>query len=285
MRLLALDLDGTSLTPEGGLSPGLGSAVWEARERGVTVILATGRMVQSAARFHQSLGLEAGPMIALNGAVVVRLPEREIWLLTPVNEAAARILVTLAIGEGFVVQVYVHDELWVSEDSERVREYVHNNQVPVWVRGAAEMAQWPEAPIKILVQGEPAQLDRFRRVAGARLAGYPVRLFKSQADYLEMVDHAVGKGKALAQVARRLSIAQARVMAIGDNENDVDMLAWAGIGVAMGQSAPGIQRMADYVTGTVQGGGAAQAIRHFVLGEPSPTIVQGGKLRAPAGSP
>ncbi len=283
VRLVALDLDGTSLTPGGGLSPGLHPAVRAARERGVSVILATGRMVQSAARFQQSLDLEPGPMIACNGALVVRLPEREVWLSAPLDEAAAGILVDLALAEALVVQVYVGDELWVSEDSPRVREYVRNNHVPVCVRRAQEMVGWPQAPIKILVQGEPGKLDRFRRGAEPRLAGYPVRLFKSQADYLEMVDHRVGKGQALAQVAHRLGIPRSQVMAIGDNENDADMLAWAGIGVAMGQSPPAIQRAADYVTGPVQQGGAAQAIRHFVLGELSAAIGRGGKLRTPAG--
>lgn len=277
IRLVALDLDGTSLMANGALSPGLAAAVAEAERRGVRVLLATGRMIQSAEIFWRSLHLSPGPVIAYNGAAVFELPGGALWFRDPVDDRAARLVVERAAAAGILVQVYINKELWVSRDDARVRNYVRANHVAVSVRSGADLTAWPEPPLKILLQDEPAVVDAFRVQATPLLAGYPVRLFKSQHDYLEMVGAEVGKGRALARVAERLRMPRDRVMAIGDNENDMDMLAWAGLGVAMGQSAPEVRAIADVVTGSVEGGGAAAAIRHFVLGEEASGIVRGGK--------
>ena len=278
IRLVALDLDGTSLSHGGVLSPGLKEAIARAQARGTRVILATGRMAQSAELFRTALGIGPGPVIAYNGAQVVSAPENAVWFRHPVDEAAARALVDLALSHDLLVQVYVGNELWVSKDAERVRNYVKTNHVPVSVRAQDDaLKAWPEAPFKILLQADPEVIDAFRTIAEPHMASYPVRLFKSQWDYLEMVGESVGKGRALAEVAKRLQLSADQVMAIGDNENDMDMLAWAGVGVAMGQSLDRVKAVADFVTADVDAGGAAAAMRHFVLGETVPSIQRGGK--------
>ncbi|MCL4520555.1 MAG: Cof-type HAD-IIB family hydrolase [Firmicutes bacterium] len=278
IRLVALDLDGTSLRHGGVISPGLEEAVARAQSEGIRVILATGRMAQSADVFRRALGILPGPMISYNGAEVVSMPENAVWVRHPVDEKAARALVTLALSQNILVQVYVADELWVSRDAERVRDYVKNNHVPVSVRDQEALLDWPEPPVKILLQAEPEVVDRFRPVAERHMAGHPVRLFKSQLDYLEMVGEQVGKGRALAEVADRLQLSANQVMAIGDNENDMDMLAWAGLGIAMGQSHDDIKAVSDFVTASVDEGGAAEAMGHFLWGVSSPRIEAGGKV-------
>lgn len=270
IRLIALDLDGTSLRANGALSPGLEQAVSAAEALGVKVILATGRMIQSAELFWRNLGLSPGPVIVYNGAAVIELPGGALWFRDPVDDAAARLIVERGMAAGILVQVYVGKELWVSRDNARVRDYVRANHVPVAIRSGAELTAWPEPPLKILLQDEPAVVDAFRAEMTPLLADYPVRLFKSQHDYLEMVGAEVGKGRALARVADRLAVPRTEVMAIGDNENDIDMISWAGLGVAMGQSGADVRAVADVVTGSVDDGGAAAAIRRYVLGEDAP---------------
>ena len=277
ISLVALDLDGTSLCHGGRISPGLVEAIRKAQQNGIKVILATGRMAQSAEGFRLSLGISAGPMIAYNGAEVVAMPENQVWIRHAVHEEAARRLIALALAHNLLVQVYVGAELWVSRDAERVRDYVKTNHVPVSVRDAKALTDWPEAPLKILLQADPPVVDAFRSAAEEHMAGYPVRLFKSQSDYLEMVARGVGKGKALAEVASRLALRPSQIMAIGDNENDMDMLAWAGIGGAMGQSHAEVKLSANYVTTTVDQGGAAEAMRHFLFGQSGRLVSVDGK--------
>ena len=104
-----------------------------------------------------------------------------------------------------------------------------------------------------------------------------VRLVESQSDYLEVLAARTGKGRALRKVVDRLGIPARRVMAVGDGENDADMLAWAGIGVAMGQGHPAAKAAADVVAPSVEEDGLAWALEHFVL---RPSL---GKGAAPAG--
>lgn len=76
---------------------------------------------------------------------------------------------------------------------------------------------------------------------------------------------AASKGQALAFLARKLGVSQAETMAIGDQDNDVDMVAWAGLGIAMGNASAAVKAAANHVTATIAEDGAALAIERFIL--------------------
>lgn len=258
--MIALDLDGTSVRRDGTLSARLGEAVREARRQGIRIILATGRMVQSARPYWEALDLGQAPLIAYNGAVIASMPAGTAIKTRHLPPQASYELARDALSAGFLTQIYVGDELWVSREDDRVRRYVEANHIPAWVRGGDEILAWPSPPIKILLQGEPDDLDRFRREIDAKAKAAGVRVFKSQGDYLEMVTENVGKGPALAEVAEILGVPRHAVMAVGDAENDLDMVNWAGFGVAMGQAPPEVKAGASWVTADLDHDGAALAI-------------------------
>ncbi len=261
-----MDLDGTTLQPDGRISDRLKAAVKRARQAGIHVILATGRMVKSAEPFWKELELSPGPLIAYQGAVVANMPSGEIVAHTLLPGDGAKLAVRWALDRELLTQVYVGSELWVSREDSRVRAYIEKNHIPAWVRDADEMLEWPEPPIKVLIQDEPEVLDRVRRELEPHLKDAPIRVFKSQPDYLELVHQDVGKAVGLRAAAEALQVPQAQVMAIGDAENDMDMLAWAGLGVAMGQAPEAVKQQANVVTGTIEQDGAAQAIERYALG-------------------
>ncbi|MCL4351036.1 MAG: Cof-type HAD-IIB family hydrolase [Firmicutes bacterium] len=267
IKLIALDLDGTIIGNGGQISQRLITAVGRARDRGVRVMLATGRMVQSARPFWLQLSLGEGPLIAYNGGQTVMMPNGSPILSRSLSDEAARFVVTQALAEDLLAQVYVGDELWISREDVRARHYIEANHIPAWVRGDKEIFQWPEPPIKILLQASPETLDAFRPRLEVRAQELGMRIFKSQADYLEIVRQGVGKGPALRDVAGRLNIPAAQVMAVGDAENDADMLTWAGYGVAMGQAPQAVKQAAKLVTKTIDEDGAAFAIETWALGD------------------
>lgn len=266
VALIALDLDGTTLQPDGRISDRLKEAVKRARQAGIHVILATGRMVKSAEPFWRELELSPGPLIAYQGAVVANMPSGEIVAHTLLPDGGAKLAVHWALERELLTQVYVGSELWVSREDPRVRAYIEKNHIPAWVRNGEEMLNWPEPPIKVLIQDEPEVLDRVRRELEPHLKDTPIRVFKSQPDYLELVHQDVGKAVGLKAASEALHIPRAAVMAIGDAENDMDMLAWAGLGVAMGQAPDEVKKAADVVTGGIAQDGAAQAIERYALG-------------------
>ena len=275
VELVAIDLDGTAMQSGDVISDPVRAAIKAVQDQGVRVMLATGRMVQSAALYSQDLGLRDGPAICYNGAAVADLPDMHFWFRDTLPDEAARVLVRHLVDENYLVQVYVGLEIWASREDARVRRYVERNHVAAWVRGPNEIVAWPEPPIKVLVQDTPG------RLAGLRMEleenGVPgMRLVESQSDYLEVLAEQSGKGRALAQVAGRLQIPRERVMAVGDGENDADMLAFAGLGVAMGQGHPAAKAAADLIAPPVEDDGLAWALLRLL--QPSGSSV-GGSAR------
>lgn len=263
--LIALDLDGTTVKSDGTVSASVKEAVQECIRRHIAVIIATGRMPQSAKRYWEELNLPPGPLVAFQGAMVVWVPEGRIQSKVALPDGSARRVVKWALEQDLLIQVYVGTELWVSREDPRVRRYIDANHIPAWVLGPDEIIDWPEAPIKVLLQDDARVLDRLRGDLQNRLNADPVRIFKSQADYLEVVNVDVGKAKGLKAAAQALGIPREQVLAIGDAENDIDMLTWAGLGIAMGQAPDVVKRASDGVTDSIGADGAARALEKWVL--------------------
>ncbi|PSR27255.1 MAG: Cof-type HAD-IIB family hydrolase [Sulfobacillus thermosulfidooxidans] len=265
IKLLVLDLDGTVLRSDGSLSGELVKAVNQVKAHGITVILATGRMVRSAEPYWLQLQLGTGPLIAYNGSMVVEMPRQVPWFSWHLTEDVARFVIEEALDADILTQVYVGNELWLSKEDERAQHYIEVNHIPGDVKSREGLLSWPSPPIKILLQDDPEKLDQFRLRISPEVLGLQGRIFKSQADYLEIVPAGVGKGPALAKVAERLHLSPQHIMAIGDAENDVDMLKWVGMGVAMGQAPELVKHAADVVTKSVDQDGAAYAIYRWLL--------------------
>lgn len=266
IKLIVLDLDGTSVQATGEIGLRLQRAVQKAQAQGVQVILATGRMVQSARPYWLELKLNSGPLIAYNGGQAVSMPEETTMFRHGLFSEAATFVIRQALDAQLLTQVYIGDEMWISQEDSRARHYIERNHIPAWVRTGEEILNWPEPPIKILLQAESDTLDAFRPRIEARSIELGFRVFKSQQDYLEIVRQGVGKGPALQEVAGKLGIDAAQVMAIGDAENDADMLRWSGLGIAMGQAPDSVKRSARAVTAPIEEDGAAIAIEKWVLG-------------------
>ena len=124
----------------------------------------------------------------------------------------------------------------------------------------------PIDPTKlILVLPTEAETDATVAAIEARF-GDAVYATKSHPNFAEVINPQVNKGVALAAVAAHLGVAQAETMAVGDGMNDLPMLQWAGLGVAMGQAYPQVRAAADVVTASLADDGLAQAIERYILG-------------------
>jgi hydroxymethylpyrimidine pyrophosphatase-like HAD family hydrolase len=121
-----------------------------------------------------------------------------------------------------------------------------------------------EPPIKGMVIHTPGDGETICAQLQDRLNG-SLKVFRSLENLIEITSASVSKGHALATLAAHYGIAQNEVMAMGDQDNDVDMIAWAGIGVAMGDASPNAKTAADHIAPPVAEDGAAWAIEHFIL--------------------
>lgn len=270
IRLLVLDLDGTLIGEDLLLGERTRRAIAAATLRGVSVSLATGRMASSAAPFAASLGL-VGPLIAYQGALVREIPRegRRIGKLIfhrPLPAAAARAAIAWSFENGFEPHINHLERFVIPADDPRAEDYSAFLGAPAEL--VPDLAAWVRHPVsKVLAvsqDGGPLRLlDAARREFGGS-----AEVTVSHPEFIEFVAPGVSKGRALRWLARRLGVPLEQTMAIGDQFNDLEMIAAAGHGVAMPSAPPEVQAVARYVAPPVAEEGAAAMIERLVLRRP-----------------
>jgi Cof subfamily protein (haloacid dehalogenase superfamily) len=261
-KLLAMDLDGTLIGNDLLLSERVKRAVAAAEAAGVRAALATGRMFRATLPFARDLAITA-PAICYQGAMVHAIEDDTVIYEQPVPLAVAREAVAEAEARGFVALGYVNDWCYAGKDSPEAQFYARHSRVQP--RFVGELLDWMDVPpTKIVIVSTAEQTDanvaHFRQVFGARL-----NVTKSYPLFTEIIHPDVSKGRALARLAERLGIAREEVVAIGDNLNDLDMIEYAGLGIAMGNGAPAVREAAGWVCPSEADDGVAVAIEERIL--------------------
>ncbi|WP_248579804.1 HAD family hydrolase [Nocardioides sp. InS609-2] len=266
-KLVALDIDGTLLKwVEGAgqtyeqIPPAVYSAVHRLLDAGAHVVLSSGRSPHGMSPIADLLkiprdGDERLWIVASNGAVVFRYPELEV-----VHEETfdARPAVEAVLRE--------HPEALVAVE-ERGVGYRVNRPFPMGEL-SGEMIETAVADIiagpvsRVIIRDPAATADDFVALA-ARLGLHGTDYVVGWTAWLDLSPVGVSKASGLALVAERLGVAQADVLAIGDGRNDIEMLRWAGRGVAMGQAVQEVLDAADHVTDSVADDGAAVEISRW----------------------
>jgi len=275
IRLLAIDLDGTLINDALQMAPRDEEAVKAAVAAGVHVVLATGRMLRSALPYAERLGLQ-GPMINYQGAVVRDLGTGEVWYRCELTVPMQQRVLAFAEPRDLHVNVYVDEEIYTARARPEADLYAKIARVPYHVVGP--LSRWIRGPgtKMVMVELDPERVPLRIAELDAWMAGVAT-VTRSLQWFVEVVNPQVSKSHALAMVAKRLHVPRAEVCAIGDNKNDQDMIAWAGLGVAMGTSPPEVKAIARYVTTTPEEAGVADVIERFVLGsEPVAPIKAAG---------
>jgi len=259
IKLIAIDLDGTLLNNDLKISPRAVAAIQAAEEKGVRVTLCTGRMYVSASRYAQELGLDI-PLVTYNGALVKSSLSHEVLYERKLLLEEARHVVRVCEEFDCQLNIYLDDKLYVEKNNDWSKKYARKVNVPLnEVDNLLDFLKMP--PIKILAMGEEDILYMLRK----RLADRDLYVTRSHSYFLEMLNPEATKGKGLAEVAKNLAIDRKNVMAIGDNENDIEMFKYAGYSVAMANADDDIKAHVDYVTKNNDDDGVAEAIEKLVL--------------------
>ncbi|MBI3963248.1 MAG: HAD-IIB family hydrolase, partial [Deinococcus sp.] len=184
---------------------------------------------------------------------VVCYPDGRFLYKGAVSAQRCRRAISQALAVGAAPHIHQDDGVYVDQLPDPVREYFA--LLGVRVRPLAEAL---EAPVrKVGVEAEAEVLDRLELALAAQ---GEERWLRSSPGFLELWADGADKGRALAYLADYLGVPQARTVAIGDGLNDLEMIQWAGLGIAMGNSAPALLACATRVTGTIEEDGAAAAI-------------------------
>lgn len=262
-RLLALDLDDTLLNEEFHISRENKEAIRCAARHGVLVTLATGRMFRSAVPYARELGIDL-PLITYHGALIRTASGEETLYHQPVPLALAKQVAATATGHGFHVNAYINDELFVAEENKFSRYY--QNIAKVKVTAVGDLASFLDVPpTKLTVINRDGRMDIIKDIL-LNEYGENLSITISRPHFLEITDRLATKGQALKFLAERHGIPREEVAAVGDSFNDIDMLLYAGYGVAVANAREEAKAVADIITAANTDHGVAVFIRDYLFG-------------------
>jgi Cof subfamily protein (haloacid dehalogenase superfamily) len=218
-------------------------------------------MFRSVRPYLEQAGLEA-PVVCYQGAVVAEPGTGRFLRHEPIPLGLAREAIAAVEEEGFGLNCYVGDELYVASATPEARRYAEFQHIPIHVVGS--LLDWlEEPPTKLVTIGDPAVLDGLEGRLKARFDG---RMFisKSLPYFLELASADVTKGAGMDFVAEHLGLDRERVVAFGDGENDVELLEWAGYAVAVANAHERVLAAADHVCPPAGEEGVAQVIEAYL---------------------
>lgn len=222
-------------------------ALRAAQQRGIRVTLATGRMYASALPYAEAVGADA-PLILHNGARIQERVSRAVLMTSTLPRQDARRALVLLREFPLHVNLYAGDRLLIEKATPAAKESMRKDGVEACPVGGllAFLDGTPEDPVKLLIVGPSPDLEAFARRFRAEGHDGP-GLVRSEVDYLEVLPRGVSKGRALGRLCEHLNIPLGAVAAFGDNHNDAEMIACAGLGVAMATAPPEVQAQARIV--------------------------------------
>ena len=273
IRLLALDIDGTLIGEDLVLRDRTIRAVGEAVRRGVFVSIVTGRMTSSALGYAHRLGLTE-PIIGYQGAISREIRPHDDPRLGrllrhhPLDARTAADIVAWTRAAGLTPHFNHLEKVILPDDDPRADDY--SRFVGGRLTLVPDLDRWLVTRrwvTKVIAVGpEPGPVDAFPAAREAFQGRAEVTI--SHPRFLEFVAPGVSKGEALAWLARRRRILLEETMAIGDQFNDLDMIAMAGHGVAMANAPAEVRAVARHIAPSIQEEGAATIIEELVLGRP-----------------
>ncbi len=261
-RLAAFDLDGTLLNSEHKLAAKNREVLQALAANDILVVLVSGRMHRSIQPISDQIGLE-NPIISYNGAMVRHATTGEVYHHTPVPADYAMAVVNDCIEQNLHLNFCLNDELYVAERNAWSDLYETRTGVPATPVGdLRELAG--ETPTKMLLIHTP---EKLQPLLESFQTNYAERLYvtQTQAEYIEFMNPAVTKGRALTALANQFNIPMNTVVAFGDSYNDESLLKTAGFGIAMANAVPPILACADHITTTNDDHGVAKAVRELIL--------------------
>lgn len=258
-------MDDTLLDRDLRISPGNQQALTAAEERGVRVVLASGRAPAALTPYARQLGLDQRPgdLIAYNGSLIVETDTgRELWGIKLDTALLAEVWDTAA-ALGQPVQTYVDGAILVSADNPVTRLDTRLTGIPNRVVDRETFLAEPR--VKVVLPGDPEALDRVQARFDQVFQGR-ANMYRSKPFFFEVMPLGADKALALARIAEIHGILQTEVMAIGDSWNDEGMLRWAGVSVAMINGPEEMHRLATWVTTRDNhADGVAEAVARYIL--------------------
>ena len=269
IKVLALDLDGTLTNDQKIVTPRTRAALDAAIEKGVTLVLASGRPTAGITPLAKDLGLDkkGGCILSYNGGKIVDCATGETLVETTLDPAVVPELCAFAAAQDVAILTYNNEGIVCERDKDEwANKECFTTKLPMI--HVDDLASYVDYPIcKMLITLDPARRDEVCAAGKQQFAGH-IDLYPSSPFFIEAVPLGVAKDGSLAALMERMGLTRDNLMACGDGLNDRSMIEYAGVGVAMQNAEEPVKAAADYVTAADNNhDGVAEAVEKFILRE------------------
>jgi Cof subfamily protein (haloacid dehalogenase superfamily) len=266
-KLVAIDIDGTLMNDQKEITKEVNDAIQAAKAKGVKVVICTGRPIVGVQSIIEELKLndEDDYVITFNGALVQNTYTKDVESQITLAYENLKELYELSLKIDSPLHFFDTENLYTP--NRKISAYTiheaHINKVPLHFMPIEEVAKDMLIP-KVMFIDEPERLDR--NIANIPESFWDKYTFvKSTPFFLEILDPRVSKGNAVKLLAEKLGITREEVICIGDGENDLSMIEYAGCGVAMANAVSLVKEVAQFHTLSNNENGVAYAIEKLVL--------------------
>ncbi|MYL70255.1 Cof-type HAD-IIB family hydrolase [Halobacillus litoralis] len=246
-HLIALDLDGTLLTDNKVISEKTKNTVLKAMEQGHIVVIATGRPHRASINYYHQLGLET-PMVNFNGALIHH-PKDHRWdaIHSPLGIRTAHKIIHTCQELGVKnILAEVKDEVYLDQYDEEIMSIFQTKNDPITV--GRLQSNLKDDPTSILIHPEEEKIQMLRKELDDHASLIDHRKWGAPWHVIEIVRAGMNKAVGLDKIARYFHVPKERIIAFGDEDNDFEMIDYAGVGVAMGNAINELKDLANHVT-------------------------------------
>ncbi|RBW71133.1 Cof-type HAD-IIB family hydrolase [Bacillus taeanensis] len=264
-KMIVLDMDDTLLRDDHTISERTKKALMDAQQLGVKVVLASGRPTYAMRAVAKELQLEkyGSFILSFNGAKITNCKTDEDIFSSTLSPETAHRLYDLSCREDVWIHSYVGDVIVTEANNHYTNIEADITGLPI-VEVSSFVVAVTEPVVKVLMVEAPEKLIEVEKKLQKELAG-ELSVMRSKPYFLEFTEAGVTKGTSLNHLIQQLGIKREEVIAMGDSYNDLAMIEFAGLGVAMGNAPDDIKEKADYVTDTNMNDGVAKVVEELVL--------------------
>ncbi len=266
-KLIVLDIDGTVTNSKKEVSKATREALIRAQEQGVYVAIATGRPTPGTKAVAQALELErfGNYVLSFNGGCVTNWKTGEVVLNQTISAEMAGVLCDEAMHYG--VGILTYDAEGAIGAGETIDEYMELEARinHISIQRCGHFRDCVDFPVnKCLMTGEPEYLVKIEKELKEKYAG-ELNIFRSEPFFLELMPKGIDKAAVLKRFLPFLGVEQQEVICCGDGYNDITMIEFAGLGVAMANAKKEVLEAADYITASNDEDGIAKVVEKFIL--------------------
>ena len=263
IKMLVLDIDGTIYRKDFTASAAVKSALRELTADGIKVVLATGRMFSATLPIAGDIGLTA-PIVCYQGGLIKECStDGKVLLEKDVPEKYAREIIKILREKEIHCNLYIDDGLVVENDNETIKRYTDERNVRYTVVNSFDNIELKNINKMLAIDTNPKKIESLQKQLAEKYAK-DLYIIRSTPNFCEISNPQATKGNAIRFLAELWGIKHEEIMAIGDQDNDIEMLKAAGIAVAMGNGTDSLKEVADYVTDSVENDGVVKAIQKFI---------------------